>query len=337
MKQAIGHQNIMSGCSLAAFVVARTTGIHYFLYLALIFLSLALYCLVRTRNRLLPHAGPLHAGETEQESLPGKAPAERESGTGYRVCAAPAVAVTPHDVPAGFIPITFQTRKEHRFATATGGIVTIGAGTVRATLRMELYPQRTPGEEMDIIDCRLQVADGAGHTWECRQLMLPFLLTDPIEPGAMLPPSGFIFGADVPAPWQEALVKTCIIAGVQNRLDTGDVGQLRIGDTGYRIYFKDQCPLIDVAYLDAEAALIVRISQLNHDMIVDGTVTGSAALPPFCYAVPAEELLFLTAPHHYYSYYEEWYAMEEGMRKRAPLFTGLHRKDSPQPLVRLLA
>lgn len=116
-------------------------------------------------------------------------------------------------------------------------------------------------------------------------------------------------------------------------LDTRDAGELVIDNSTYRIVFKHQRPLIDVAYLHTRAAFIVRISGLIHDVSLHGEFSGSQVLPPFCYAVPAEELLFFTAQHHYYSYYEEWYAMEDGIKKKEPLFSELHQYATPQPLV----
>jgi hypothetical protein len=189
---------------------------------------------------------------------------------------------------------------------------------------------------MDTVVCSLRLADMTGHVWECRLRMLPYLLTDPIEPGAQLPASGFFFCEDAPPDWQSALADNRLISGVHNLLDTRDAGELVISGTPHRIYFKQQEPLIDVAYLDTAATFIVRISRLHCDIHSSDALVGNRLLPPFCYAVPTEELLFLAAPHHYYSYHEEWYAMEEGIRKKEPLFTEPGLKDTPHPLVRLL-
>ncbi|HZV82675.1 MAG TPA: hypothetical protein VFF53_10970 [Geobacteraceae bacterium] len=331
--------HFLFACFLVTLVTAGVTGIQSLHLPAAIFLTLAIYFRAGANGlRQLRHM-PLSADETAQDLRPhADHPELLTEGTTVtsRRATDHSAVMDPPDVPAGFSRITFHNRTELRFATATGSRLTIGAGTVRGVLRMELYPGQSAGEEMDTIDCRLQVADSTGHSWECRQLMLPFLLTDPIEPGAALPSDGFSFCSEAPASWREALESNCLIASVQNLLDTRDVGQLTINGIAHQIFFKRQKPLVDVAYLDSAASFLVRISRLTQDIHINGEFAGSATLPPFCYTVPAEELLFLTSPHHYYSYYEEWYAMEEGERKKSPLFTGLHRKDTPQHLVRLV-
>ena len=325
---------VMSACSLVVLVVAGTTGNSALYLSAAILLSLTLCCRRQPPVTLLPAGETSQVGWQQVES--DKDLRNGMAGTILGATAESAATETCRDIPPGFSRIIFCNKRERRFSTATGSLLAIGAGAIKGALRMALHPGQNPGDEMDTLYCCLQLADSAGYTWECRQFMLPFLLTDPIEPGAVLPPDGFFFCSEAPAPWRQALESNRLITGVQNLLDTRDVGQVNVSDTTYQIYFKQQRPLVDVAYLDSAASFIVRISRIIHDIHLDGEFAGSAVLPPFCYAVPAEELLFLDAPHHYYSYHEEWYAMEDGERKRSPLFTGLHRKDTPQPLVRLV-
>jgi hypothetical protein len=318
--ESVSH--VMVAGLLLCLAVAAATGSSPAYPLALLFLALAYH-----------HETCLHRGD--QPPRPGvtnirrELPGDGEPGRDTRG--------EPSDpqLPSGFTPITFSNRLERRFATATGNPLVMGNGTIRGNLRMELHPEQQPGNTMDTVVCTLRLADRRGTPWECRQLMLPYLLTDPIEPGAVLPADGFTFCSDAPPSWQEALHHNCLIAGVRNLLDTRDMGELIINGTSFKIFFKQQRPVMDVAYLPSPSSFVVRISGLIHDVELQGDVSGSRILPPFCYALPTEELLFFTAHHHYYSYYEEWYAMEEGVGKRPPHFCGLRHRDIPQSLVSL--
>jgi hypothetical protein len=307
-------------CGLGCLAATAATGLATLFLPMTFFLGLALYYRLGSADSLAP------------PDLPPSDSAGNHGG----ICNGPSapLAGAARD---GFTPITFHNRREYRFATAGNeGKLVIGAGTIRGEMKMEFRPERGEGEEMDTVVCSLRLADATGHTWESRLLMLPYLLTDPIEPGAKLPAGGFRFCDDAPPAWREALAHNCLISGVHNLLDTRDAGELAISGTPHRIYFKQQEPLVDVAYLDASAMFIVRISRLHHDISTAGTFAGSSPIPPFCYAVPAEDLLFMAAPHHYYSYHDEWYAMEEGIKKREPHFTSLYLLDAPHPLVRHL-
>lgn len=306
-------------CCLGCLAAMAATGLSSLILPATIFLGLALYFRVDPDGTRFSPC-PVTAGTRD-----GDAPCHAHEAT------------LPVATRTGFTPITFHTTREYRYETAgRGGKLVIGAGTIRGAMSMEFHPERGTSEEMDTVACSLRLTDMTGHVWECRLLMLPYLLTDPIEPGAQLPARGFFFCDDAPPDWQSALESNRLISGVHNLLDTRDAGELVISGTPHRIYFKQQGPLIDVAYLDTTATFIVRISRLHCDIHSSDALVGSRLLPPFCYAVPAEDLLFLAAPHHYYSYHEEWYAMEEGIRKKKPLFTAPGLKDTPHPLVRLL-
>lgn len=314
--------------SLAAALVA---GINFRFFAAALFIAMANYCWYRYQDEPadmepasasdgLNAAGPPMMRGGEPELSPAPTPEAADCSL----------------VRDGYRGIRFLNGVERRYETACGRCLVVGRGEIRGHVAMNICHSQEGHEEMDIVECSLRLADDSGGTWECRQLMLPYLLTDPIEPGATLPEDGFFFRSDAPQSWREALQRP-LVGGIRLSLDTGDNCQITISHSCHPITFRRQELSIDLAYHDSQALFIVAITGLKQQMSTTDGVNGDPTIPPFCYALPADELLFFEAPLHYFSYQNEWYAMEEGVRKKQPLFNCVPQNAPPQPLVTLAA
>ena len=51
--------------------------------------------------------------------------------------------------------------------------------------------------------------------------------------------------------------------------------------------------------------------------------------------MPSEQFLIILSPKHYYSYYEEWYDIDEGKKKKPLLFMKLQEQGAPQSQVHI--
>jgi|GEM_PF-6017954 len=316
---------------IASLAAALAAGISSHFFAAALFIAMANYC--------------WYGYQEDPDAMEPATPGDGPPAAGAPMMRGGEPELSPTPTPAavygslvrdGYRGIRFLNVVERRYETACGRRLVVGRGEIRGHVAMNICRSQEGQEQMDIVECSLRLADDSGGTWECRQLMLPYLLTDPIEPGATLPEDGFFFRSDAPQSWREALQRP-LVGGIRLSLDTGDKGVLKIGDSEHAITFRKQELSIDLAYLDSQALFIVAITDLKQQMNATDGGNCDPTIPPFCYALPADELLFFEAPLHYFSYQNEWYAMEEGIRKKHPLFNCVPQSAPPQPLVTVAA
>jgi hypothetical protein len=237
----------------------------------------------------------------------------------------------------GFTEISFQNMKEISFPADSNKKLSMDMGEINASIQMNFRPERAENDEVDTLIFEMRIADNTGAVWECRAFLEPHVMTDLLRADTADPSSGFVLWSEAPSSWKDAIKNECLIADVLNLLDGRDANEIRLGENTYNVYFKHQGPRIDVGYLDGAASFIVRISDLYHDVYEGDRFIDRREVPPFCFEMASDQFLFLSSPEYYYSYYEEWYDIDQGKEKEPLAFRKTQAQGTPQPHVRLAA
>lgn len=184
-----------------------------------------------------------------------------------------------------------ELAKSEVFPTGGGGELHLGPGGVDASFWVSLAE---PRDETDDLIIETQVADAKGTGWTCRSYMSVRMLveTNRAEP--------FVRWDAAPPHWQDAMMDNCLLRGLSALLDGRYGYDLRLlsGDPQtaetYPIHEKHQGATVDLALVQSTGNLLVRVSQLYHEVYPRGTdwratptrSTDIGMLPTYAYELP---------------------------------------------------
>jgi hypothetical protein len=171
----------------------------------------------------------------------------------------------------------------------------LGPGGVDASFWVSIAE---PRDETDDLIIETHVADEKGSGWVCRSYMGAHMLveTHRAEP--------FVRWDAAPPHWQDAMMDKCLLRGLYALLDGRERYELRLlsGDPPtaetYVIKEKHQGATIDLALVERTGNLLVRVSQLNHEVYPRGAdwrsmsvkATDIGMLPTYAYELPTYAL-----------------------------------------------
>jgi hypothetical protein len=204
-----------------------------------------------------------------------------------------------------------EIAKPEVFPTGGGGELHFRPGGFDASFWVSLAE---PRDETDDLVVETHVADDKGTGWTCRAYMVASLLveTDRAEP--------FVRWDAAPPQWQDAMMDNCLLSGLYALLDARYGYDLRLhsGDPltaeTYPIKEKHQGATVDLALVQSTGNLLVRVSQLYHEVYPRGTdwrstptrATDMGMLPTYAYELPPS-VLFPRASLTQYAGRFDWF------------------------------
>lgn len=210
----------------------------------------------------------------------------------------------PTGIPrAQWIHGSVEVPRAVTYPTTRGTELRISPDFIEVKFGLSLAEPRD--REVDDVMFETRVADRDGRVWRCRSFMRidSLVVTRRVEP--------FVRWACAPEPWRRALSENCVLSGLRGLLDGRDRYELRLFDPEpsgdpevYVIHEKYQGPTVDVGVVPDSQNLLIRVSDLNHEVYSraeDWRVsrwTDLGVLPPYAYELPASDVFpWASSPH----------------------------------------
>ena len=158
----------------------------------------------------------------------------------------------------------FELRTAAVFPTVSGGELQVGPGTVSASFWISRVDPRD--DESDDLIVETWLADDQGQGWRCRSYGSAYMLvvSKRAEP--------FQLWESAPASWKEAMAENCLLRDLRVLLGR-ELYELRLSSADsetektYIICEKHQAPTVDLALVESTGVAIVRVSQINHEVV----------------------------------------------------------------------